>query len=204
MADTDNTPETPAAPAAKPATRKPAARKAAAKPAAKKAPAKATAAKPAAKKPATRKPAAKKPAAPKPAAAAKAAKRPEPIKPIVLTPVEASSNTASTEELGERAREFAADIKLRLSDAIRNLGKLLGDGAEVLDQNVGPKYGDYARNASTSVRDAADRLRAKPVEDIADDAREFVRTKPAVAVGIAAVASLVVARLFGSVFSRRD
>ena len=77
------------------------------------------------------------------------------------------------------------------------------DSAGAIDDNIGPKYGDYARSAAQSVTDAAERLRAKPVEEIAEDTREFVRTKPVAAAGIAAVASLLVAKLLSSVFGKR-
>lgn len=114
----------------------------------------------------------------------------------------AARNFAST--TGEKAREFAGDMKSRISDAIANLARLIGDSAPVIDENVGAKYGDYARDASKNVEKAADSLRAKDMNELTDEAREFVRKSPALAIGIAAVAGLVVTRVIGSALSSKD
>lgn len=102
-----------------------------------------------------------------------------------------------------KARDVAIDVKDKASDAVQSLARIISDSAGAIDDNVGPKYGDYARSAAQSVNEAAERLRAKPVDEIAEDTREFVRTKPAAAIGIAAVASLILAKIFGSVFGKR-
>lgn len=102
-----------------------------------------------------------------------------------------------------KARDVAIDVKDKASDAVQSLARIISDSAGAIDDNVGPKYGDYARSAAQSVNEAAERLRAKPVDEIAEDTREFVRTKPAAALGIAAVASLILAKIFGSVFGKR-
>lgn len=107
------------------------------------------------------------------------------------------------ENMGLKAKEVASDVKDKASDAVEGLAKIIHDSAGAIDDNVGPKYGDYARSAAQSVTDAADRLRAKPVDEIAEDTKEFVRTKPGTAIGIAAVASLVLAKILGAVFGKR-
>ncbi|WP_373487959.1 hypothetical protein [Blastomonas sp.] len=107
------------------------------------------------------------------------------------------------EGLGDKALDVAGEIKEMASDAVESLGKLIGDSAAAIDDNVGPKYGDYARTAAQSVTEAADKLRAKPVDEIAENTRTFVREKPAAAVGIAAVAALVLSKVFGAIFGRR-
>ena len=226
MADSDDTERGSAAsskplkapakrPASKPAAAKPkgAARKAGAKSAAK------TPAKTAAKKPAARKtPAAKAnggsatsrtgDAAARAASTAASLPTPSPKSvEIALTkesePVQsAARNFAST--TGEKAREFAGDMKSRISDAIGNLARLIGDSAPVIDENVGAKYGNYARDASKNVEKAADSLRAKDMDELTEDAREFVRKSPALAIGIAAVAGLIATRVIGSALSSKD
>ncbi|MEZ5708730.1 MAG: hypothetical protein R3E02_04995 [Blastomonas sp.] len=103
-----------------------------------------------------------------------------------------------------KAVDYASDIKDRASDAIANLSKLIDETAAVIDENVGERYGDYARSASRSVNEAADRLRTKQIEDLGKDTREFVRKSPALAIGIATIASLVLAKAVSSVFSRKD
>ncbi|GGB60537.1 hypothetical protein [Blastomonas aquatica] len=107
------------------------------------------------------------------------------------------------ENVTVKAREIAVDVKDKTSDAVQGLARIINDSAGAIDDNVGPKYGDYARTAAQSVSDAADRLRAKPVDEIAADTREFVRAKPGAALGIAAVSSLVLAKIFGSVFGKK-
>lgn len=107
------------------------------------------------------------------------------------------------EDMGGKAKDVASDVKDMACDAVNSIAQILNDSAGAIDDNIGPKYGDYARTAAQSVTDAAERLRAKPVEEIAEDTREFVRTKPVAAAGIAAVASLIVAKLLSSVFGKR-
>lgn len=112
----------------------------------------------------------------------------------------AKVNSMIPDNVTDKAREVATEVKDMASDAFHGLARIISDSAGAIDDNVGPKYGDYARTAAQSVSDAADRLRAKPVDEIAEDTREFVRTKPAAAVGIAAVFSLMLAKIFGSIF----
>ena len=107
------------------------------------------------------------------------------------------------EDMGGKAKDVASDVKDMACDAVNSIAQILNDSAGAIDDNIGPKYGDYARSAAQSVTDAAERLRAKPVEEIAEDTREFVRTKPVAAAGIAAVASLVIAKILSSVFGKR-
>lgn len=94
--------------------------------------------------------------------------------------------------VGERAAGYATDIKQRASDAMENIGKLIEETAEVIDDNVGPKFGDYARTASHNITKTAERLRDKDVTEIGSDARDFARKSPALTAGIAAIASIVV------------
>lgn len=96
----------------------------------------------------------------------------------------------------DKALDLAREGKSRATDALSALGKLVSDNAAVIDEKVGPRYGDYARTAARSIQDTATRLDAKDINEIGDDAREFVRNSPALAVGIAAAAGFVIARLF--------
>jgi ElaB/YqjD/DUF883 family membrane-anchored ribosome-binding protein len=107
---------------------------------------------------------------------------------------------AEARNYGEQARgkagELAADGKGKLAEAIAALGRAVFDTAPTVDDKLGAKYGDYARSASQSLQDASTRLDAKTVEEIGEDAREFVRKSPGLAVGIAAVGGFLLARLF--------
>ena len=99
-------------------------------------------------------------------------------------------------EAKARAGELAEEGKHRASDAIAGIGKAVGDTAATIDERFGEDYGDYARKASRSLQEASAKLDAKSMDEIGDDAREFVRKSPGVAVGLAAVAGFLLARLF--------
>lgn len=95
----------------------------------------------------------------------------------------------------DRAYELANDGKTRASDAIFSLGKIVDENATVIDEKIGPKYGDYARNAAQTMQEAAKKLDARELGDLGEDAKEFVRKSPGLAIGIAAVAGFVLSRV---------
>jgi ElaB/YqjD/DUF883 family membrane-anchored ribosome-binding protein len=107
----------------------------------------------------------------------------------------------NTKALGESAKEMAtayADVgKTHTSDALSSLGRLVADSALTLDEKVGQKAGDVARGAARSLHEAAAALESKDLAQLGEDAKEFVRKSPGVAIGVAAVAGFVLARLFG-------
>jgi len=103
---------------------------------------------------------------------------------------------AKSGEAKEMAYNYANEGKAKASEAISGLGKLVAENAAVIDEKVGAQYGDYARSAGKSMQDAASKLDEKSLDDLGEDAKEFVREKPALAVGIAAAAGFVLARLF--------
>lgn len=96
------------------------------------------------------------------------------------------------------ARAAAEKGKDRATEAVGSIGKLIRDSASTIDDNVGKQYGDYARNAAEMVEGFAGKMDAKDVDAIAEDARQFVRKSPAVAIGAAAAIGFVLARLFRS------
>jgi ElaB/YqjD/DUF883 family membrane-anchored ribosome-binding protein len=95
-----------------------------------------------------------------------------------------------------KAAEYAVEGKAKASQAIVGVSKLIDDNAALIDDKVGAKYGDYARSASKSLSDAAAKLDEKSLDDLGEDAREFVRKSPGLAVGIAVATGYVLARLF--------
>lgn len=105
---------------------------------------------------------------------------------------------ARTGEAKARATELAREGKAGATRAISSVGRMVEDNAALLDEKVGVKYGDYARTAARSMHDTAARLDAKELDELAEDAKEFVRKSPGLAVGIAAVAGFMLARLFTS------
>ena len=86
--------------------------------------------------------------------------------------------------------------KSKASEALRGASRLVADNAGTVEQNLGAKYGDYVRTASQKLQETADTLDRKSVEDLGEDAREMVRKSPATAVGLAALAGFILARLF--------
>lgn len=95
-----------------------------------------------------------------------------------------------------KAAELAAEGKSKASDAIAGLGKLVSDNATVLDEKLGAKYGDYARGAGRQMQEAAAKLDSKNIDEIGEEAKEFVRKSPGLAVGIAAAAGFMLSRIF--------
>ena len=69
----------------------------------------------------------------------------------------------------DRAYELASDGKTRASDAIFSLGKIVDENATVIDEKIGPKYGEYARSAAQSMQDAAKKLDAKELGELGDE-----------------------------------
>ncbi|HTM95591.1 MAG TPA: hypothetical protein VL100_07225 [Croceibacterium sp.] len=97
-----------------------------------------------------------------------------------------------------KSKELAVEGKARASDALAQLGKAVSDNAGQIDERFGTQYGDYARSASRSMQETAARLDAKSLDELGDEAREFVRKSPGLAIGIAAVAGYMIARVFRS------
>ncbi|MEP2102340.1 MAG: hypothetical protein ABJP02_12610 [Parasphingorhabdus sp.] len=169
------------------------------------------------KKPAARKTTAKKPAAKKPAAKRTAAKKSTPAKGVNVkkatkakpsAPLKAGATRAAasksnaTSDLKDRAidkaRSTANDGKTKAGEAIGTFSEMIENSAKTIDENVGEKYGDYARSAADAVSSFAEKVNSKDVDEMVDDARSFVRKRPAVAIGAAAVVGLLVSRLIKS------
>jgi ElaB/YqjD/DUF883 family membrane-anchored ribosome-binding protein len=102
------------------------------------------------------------------------------------------------DQAGAKAREAADLGKERAAEALGGIGKILRDSAETIDEKVGAQYGDYARKAAEAVDGFADKVDGKAVDDILEDARQFVRKSPAVAIGAAAAIGFVLARIVRS------
>jgi ElaB/YqjD/DUF883 family membrane-anchored ribosome-binding protein len=95
-----------------------------------------------------------------------------------------------------RAADLAREGKGKISEGLTQLSKVVSDNAATIDEKLGAKYGDYARTASRSLQENATKLDNKDLDELGEDAREFVRKSPGLAVGMAAVAGYMVARLF--------
>lgn len=100
------------------------------------------------------------------------------------------------DEAKVKATELANEGKARTSEAISSLGKIVEENAPTIDEKLGVKYGDYARTYGKQMQDAAAKLDSKEFAELGEDAKEFVRKSPGVALGIAATAGFLLARVF--------
>lgn len=161
----------------------------------------------------TEKPVIAKKAATKPAASKTASKPPKAKSPTPKAIAKAQPAKGSTDNLKSKVQSDMNDFKTQATDSIRtaatkgkdrateaigSIGKLIRDSAATIDDNVGKQYGDYARNAANMVEGFASKIDAKDVDALAEDARQFVRKSPAVAIGAAAAIGFVLARLVRS------
>ncbi len=101
-----------------------------------------------------------------------------------------------TGQAKERATELANESKARASDAISGLGKIVADNAGTIDERLGARYGDYARTAARSMQETAAKIEAKDLDELGEDAKQFVRKSPGMAIGIAALFGFMLSRLF--------
>ena len=99
-------------------------------------------------------------------------------------------------EAKDMAYDYATQGKAKATEGMQKFGKLVEDNAAMIDEKLGVQYGNYARSAAATINDTASRLDEKSLEDLGEDARQFVREKPALAVGLAVGAGYMLARLF--------
>lgn len=101
-------------------------------------------------------------------------------------------------QAADKARGFAAEGKDRASGALDDFAKMMTDAAGTVDDKLGEQYGHYARSAAGAVSGFAETLRGKEVDDLVNDAREFVKKSPVMAIGAAAAIGFVLARVIKS------
>jgi ElaB/YqjD/DUF883 family membrane-anchored ribosome-binding protein len=100
-----------------------------------------------------------------------------------------------TQQAKDKVRDAASSGKDKATDAMGGLSNMVDDVAATLDDKFGAQYGDYARRAASAVSGLADTIKSKEVEELVEDARDFVRKRPAVAIGAAAALGFVLTRL---------
>lgn len=106
--------------------------------------------------------------------------------------------SAFADDAKVKAAEYANEGKARTSKAMVGISKLIDDNVAVIDEKAGAKYGDYARSASKTVSEAASHLDEKSLEELGEEAKEWVRKSPGIAIGVAVAAGIVLGRLFKS------
>ncbi len=107
-------------------------------------------------------------------------------------------------QAADKTRGLVTQGLEKSAEALANVGKLVGDTADGLDDRLGAEYGDYARRAATAIEDAANNLASKDADELIDDTREFVRKSPGVALAGAAIVGFALARLIKSGLARAD
>lgn len=110
----------------------------------------------------------------------------------------AEATAGFKEQAGDKARVYAVQGKDRATEALDNLAKLVSDAADSVDQQIGPQYGAYARQAADAVSGFSTTLRDKDVDELVEDAGNLVRSSPAIAIGLAAAVGFVLVRLVKS------
>ncbi len=98
----------------------------------------------------------------------------------------------------DRIRTLADTGKERAVGGLDQLSQMINDAAGQVDEKLGAQYGEYARTAAGAVSNFSEQIKVKQVDELLDDAREFVRKSPGVAVGVAAALGFAVARLVQS------
>lgn len=107
-------------------------------------------------------------------------------------------------QAADKTRGLVTQGLEKSAEALANVGKLVGDTADGLDERLGAEYGDYARRAATAIDDAANSLATKDADELIDDTREFVRQSPGVALAGAAIIGFALARLIKTGLARDD
>lgn len=93
---------------------------------------------------------------------------------------------------------FAGTGKDRATSALDEVAELMRTAAGDVDAKLGEQYGQYARTAADGIAGFAESLRGKEVNELLDEATEFVKKSPAIAVGTAAALGFVLARVIKS------
>ncbi|MEO6582649.1 MAG: hypothetical protein ABIN68_07585 [Sphingomicrobium sp.] len=107
-------------------------------------------------------------------------------------------------QAADKTRGLVTQGLEKSAEALANVGKLVGETAEGLDERLGADYGDYARRAATAIDSAANSLASKDADELIDDTREFVRQSPGVALAGAAVIGFAIARLLKTGLAKDD
>ncbi len=98
-------------------------------------------------------------------------------------------------QAADKTRGLVSQGLEKSAEALANVGKLVGETADGLDERLGAEYGNYARRAATAIEDTANSLASKDADELIDDTREFVRKSPGIALAGAAIVGFALARL---------
>ena len=97
-----------------------------------------------------------------------------------------------------QAREAAKRGKETAVEKAAAIPRLLEEGAATVDRELGEGYGKYVRSAAAKTDQLIKAVEQKDVDELIDDVRGFIRKSPALAIGAAAAAGFLLARLVKS------
>lgn len=101
-------------------------------------------------------------------------------------------------QAAEHARDAAHRGKEMAVEKASALPRLLEEGAATIDRELGEGYGKYVRSAAAKTDQFIKAVEQKDVDELFDDVRGFIRKSPALAIGAAAAAGFLLARLVKS------
>lgn len=97
-----------------------------------------------------------------------------------------------------KAQDYAEMGKEKATGALDSMARLLDNTAGSIDESLGDTVGGYVHRAADAINEFADSLRDKDVEELLSEARDMVKRHPAIAIGAAAAAGFLIARVLRS------
>jgi|GEM_PF-6471470 len=94
----------------------------------------------------------------------------------------------------DRARTAAEQGKTRATETIDGLAQVVHQTAGNLEQQVNPEIAKYIHRAADALDSFSASLRDKSVDEIVEDATQFARRNPAVAIGAAVAIGFALSR----------
>lgn len=99
---------------------------------------------------------------------------------------------------GEAVRDAADAGKDKAAEALHTVAEVVRDLAGKAEGDKAETAAAYARRAADGMDRLSGLLRDKSLDELGSDVRQFVRDKPAVAIGVAAVLGFALARALKS------
>jgi ElaB/YqjD/DUF883 family membrane-anchored ribosome-binding protein len=100
---------------------------------------------------------------------------------------------------GEAVRGAADTGKGKAADALHGIAEAVRSLAgKAADSETGGAAADYAKRAADGMDKLSDVLKDKSLDDLGADVKDFVKEKPAIAIGVAAVLGFALARVLRS------
>lgn len=94
----------------------------------------------------------------------------------------------------DRARSAAEQGKVRATETLDGFARAVHEAAGNLEQQVNPQLAQYAHRAADALDSFSESLRNKSVDELLDEARDFARRSPAVAIGAAVAVGFALSR----------